>query len=169
MRPWLTVQHRGAVPAKERVKKLAELLAHRPQRGRRRGGGNGCSCAVSSACRLAVLLFPFLALTAASAEPPADAGVRCEIQAVTERGMVTLHGLIFARTPAAGRYQLRATKSGNGNLSNVSQSGEFRAGPDAPAVAGTLKLGGPGETDATLEVFWDGRSVTCRLREGESL
>ena len=83
--------------------------------------------------------------------------------------MVTLHGRIFARTPASGRYQFRATKSGNGNLSNVSQSGEFRAGPDAPAVAGTLKLGGPGETDATLDVFWDGRRVTCRLREGESL
>jgi hypothetical protein len=116
----------------------------------------------------AAVLAPFMATTG-GARALTSGAVRCEIQALTNGAMVTLHGRIFAREPVSGRFLFRAAKSGSDALSSVSQSGEFRAGPDAPAVVGSLKLGGSGETEAALEVFWDGRNISCRLRKGESL
>jgi hypothetical protein len=96
--------------------------------------------------------------------------MRCEIQ-VKERGnAVALEGVVFAKTAVTGSYQLRVSKSGGGGSSDISQSGDFRAGPGEPSTLGTVTLGGDGGSYiARLTVTWDGGSIECTERVGGTL
>jgi hypothetical protein len=96
--------------------------------------------------------------------------VWCEIQ-VKERGnSVALEGVVFAKTAVDGSYQLRVSKSGGGGSSNISQSGDFSAGPGVPSTLGTVTLGGDGGSYvARLTVMWDGGSIDCTERVGGTL
>lgn len=95
--------------------------------------------------------------------------IRCEIQVTQNGGLVQLEGIVSASEDVTGSYRLQVRKSGDGGSSNVSQGGDFNAGPGAPAKLGTVNLGGDdGSFSAKLKVTWDGGSVECEESVGQS-
>lgn len=97
----------------------------------------------------------------------AQANVRCEILAEEHDHDVVLNGSITTDVPVSGTYELSAMKSGAGNNSHVYQSGSFDVGAGTSVLAGTLMLGGPGNTEATLKIRWaDGTIICTRRLEG---
>jgi hypothetical protein len=96
--------------------------------------------------------------------------IRCEIQVKEYGSSVALEGVVFARSAAVGSYRLRVSKTGGGGSSDISQSGEFSAGPGEPSTLGSVTLGGDGGSYvARLTVTWDGGSIECTERVGGTL
>jgi hypothetical protein len=105
-----------------------------------------------------------------AAPAKAEAGpIRCEIQVKHEGGGVQLEGVVFASDAIAGSYRMQVRKTSAGGSSNVSQGGDFSAGPDAPARVGLVTLGGDdGAYSAKLKVTWTGGSVECEETIGRT-
>jgi hypothetical protein len=105
----------------------------------------------------------------ADGQPEANAGssepIRCEIVASAASGMTALEGVLHTDTPISGSYSFRVVSSGGGGSSNISQGGEFFAGPNEPATLGTVMLGNSGGSyKATLEVIANGKTIACTER-----
>jgi hypothetical protein len=90
------------------------------------------------------------------------AGMRCEIAVKKRGGGVELAGVVHASAPVQGSYVLTVTKSGSGGSSDISQSGDFSAGPGKPGYLGNVMIGGDGGSYvAKLRVTGDGGSSQC--------
>lgn len=89
-------------------------------------------------------------------------GLKCEI-AVKKRGSsVELEGIVYAQSKVQGSYSLTVTKSGGGGSSDISQNGDFSAGPGSPGSIGNVMIGGDGGNFvAKLRVTADGASAQC--------
>jgi hypothetical protein len=110
------------------------------------------------------------AATIGTGQAGSSAGpLRCEIEATQQGPMVSLAGLVYADAPLAGSYSFEVESAGGGGGSNISQGGNFSAGPGEPAMLGRVSLGGNSVYDATLEVTADGLTVECEERVGGSL
>lgn len=96
---------------------------------------------------------------AAGATSPA---IHCVVVAEVNGSTLVFQGRIFGDRALAGRYSLAASRRGSGTP-NVVQSGDFRATMESPATVGTIALGGPGETRATLTVSVGDETVSCDL------
>ncbi len=95
--------------------------------------------------------------------------LRCEIETVKQGAMVSLAGMVHADAPLGGSYRFKVASAGGGGGTNISQGGNFSAGPGAPATLGRVSLGGNSIYDATLEVTADGVTVACEERVGGAL
>jgi hypothetical protein len=110
------------------------------------------------------------AATIGTGQAGSSAGpLRCEIEATRQGPMVSIAGLVHADAPLAGSYRFKVASAGGGGGSNISQGGNFSAGPGVPAMLGRVSLGGNSIYDATLEVAADGLTVECEERVGGSL
>ncbi|TCD14259.1 curli-like amyloid fiber formation chaperone CsgH [Oricola cellulosilytica] len=93
--------------------------------------------------------------------------VRCEIQASTRAGMTSLTGMVKADAVHTGIYRFDVKSSGRSGSSNISQSGEFEAGPGEDAEVGNVMLSSPGAIfDARLELEVRGKTIVCDKRFG---
>jgi hypothetical protein len=108
--------------------------------------------------------------TIGTGEAGSSAGpLRCEIEATEQGSMVSLAAVVHSDAPLGGSYRFKVESAGGGGGSNISQGGNFSAGPGAPAMLGRVSLGGNSIYDATLEVTADGLIVECDERIGGSL
>lgn len=108
--------------------------------------------------------------TIGSGQAGSSAGpLRCEIETTQQGPMVSLAGLVHADAPLSGSYRFKVDSAGGGGGTNISQGGNFSAGPGAPATLGRVSLGGNSVYEATLEVTADGLTVACEERIGGSL
>lgn len=89
-------------------------------------------------------------------------GLTCEIAAARSGGGTELKGLARAPYRLTVGYTLTISAGGNGNSSNITQSGEVSLTPNQTAVLGTASLGGTGNYTATLALSWPGGQTTCR-------
>jgi hypothetical protein len=104
-------------------------------------------------------------IESADATQKASQTIRCNIQVEEHGRSVALEGVVFAKSAIEGSYQLRVSKTGGAGSSDITQSGSFSAGPDAPATLGSVTLGGDGGSYvAKLTVMWNGRSIECTER-----
>lgn len=93
--------------------------------------------------------------------------VRCEIQATTSGGMVTLQGVVRADKAVSGSYTFRVESAGGSGSSDISQGGDFSARAGDPTTLGQVMLGGNGSIyDARLEVTAGGKTYRCDGRAG---
>jgi len=99
-----------------------------------------------------------------------DSGsIRCEIHEKSTRGGVALEGVVKTKTAVEGSYRLKVSSSGGSGSSDINQSGEFTAGPQATSMLGSVILGGDGVYEAQLDVTIDGRTIRCSKRVGGTL
>jgi len=89
-------------------------------------------------------------------------GFRCAVIAEARGGASVISGRIFSDREISGRYRLAAVRQGAGSSSST-QSGDFRATPESPAVVGTIVLGGSGTTRVELTAHTDDEVVSCVL------
>lgn len=93
--------------------------------------------------------------------------VRCEIQATTSGGMVTLQGVVRADKAVSGSYAFRVESAGGSGSSDISQGGDFSAKAGSPTTLGQVMLGSHGSVyDARLEVTAGGKTYRCDERVG---
>ena len=111
------------------------------------------------------------ALSVASvADDKNDSGsIRCEIQEKTTRAGVALEGVVTAKTAVEGSYRFQISSSGGSGSSDINQSGEFTAGPQAASTLGSVMLAGDGAYEALLDVTIDGRTIRCSKRVAGTL
>jgi hypothetical protein len=96
--------------------------------------------------------------------------LRCEIVASPANGMTALEGVLHTDIAISGSYSFRVVSFGGGGSSNISQGGEFSAGPNEPATLGTVVLGNSGGSyKATLEVIANGKTIACTERTGGAI
>lgn len=103
-------------------------------------------------------------------ERPAPKLPRCEIRVDYERGSVVLEGIVFARGPVSGSYQMRVSQTGGAGSSEITQSGEFAVSSGSTGSLGVVSLSNrAGGYVARLRVQWKGGTVDCtgRARGGE--
>jgi CsgH protein len=96
-----------------------------------------------------------------------DGPVRCEIQTTSANGMIVLEGVVRADAGVSGSYQFRVVGGGHAGGSNISQGGDFTAGPGGAVTLGKVMLGGSGAVyDASLTVTSNGVTVECTEHVG---
>jgi hypothetical protein len=101
---------------------------------------------------------------------PSTEPVRCEIEATSSSGMISLEGIVEADIAVSGTYEFRVVGSGHGGNSNIRQGGAFTAGPDAAVTLGRVMLGASGAVyDASLEVVSNGKTIECSERVGGTI
>jgi hypothetical protein len=99
---------------------------------------------------------------------PAERGAatklpRCELR-VDERGdSIVLEGVIVARAPVSGSYELRVLQKGPGGSSDVVQGGEFNIEAGALGSLGIVSLSmNTKNYSARLSVQWDDGAPNCK-------
>ena len=109
-----------------------------------------------------------IAISAGQAESTGGP-VRCEILTDTQNGMVAMQGVIHTDAAISGSYRFRVASAGGGGNSNISQGGNFSAGPDDAVTLGQVMLGANAVYDASLEVTSNGATIKCAERTGGAI
>lgn len=121
----------------------------------------------------AALLIPVLAgcgIAAAGSTNVQTAGgdgpVRCMIETERQGGSMTIAAIALARDSIDATYRLTVRGSGNGNVANISQGGEFTAAAGEGVDLGRVSLGSGGNFDVRLEIRTGGTTALCEERIG---
>ena len=96
----------------------------------------------------------------------ADDPVRCEISAQDRGGMIQLSGLMHADQGLSGTYRFKVQSASSGGNTNISQGGEFHAGPNGPTTLGMVMLSAGSAYDVSLEATANGERYECEERLG---
>ena len=100
--------------------------------------------------------------TGAEEEQIAPQRPRCQLQVGEDGGSIVLEGVVFARKPASGSYQMRVSQESAGGSSNIAQSGDFIVESGSTASLGTVSLSnGISRYVAKLTVQWDDGAADC--------
>ena len=106
----------------------------------------------------------------AGAASSTDGPLRCEIQANSMNGMISLQGVIHSDVPISGSYRFKVASTGGAGNTNMSQGGAFTAAPGEAVMLGKIMLGNAGAIyDATLEIETDRMAVECEERVGGAI
>ncbi|MEF0941860.1 curli-like amyloid fiber formation chaperone CsgH [Rhizobium sp. BR 362] len=117
----------------------------------------------------ALVLLPAGALAAMVATDQSGGGLRCEIRATPEAGMVTLEALARADKRVSGNYTFHVKSAGSAGGSNIDQSGAFDATPGRAVTLGSVSLRSKaGAYDATLDITAGDNTVRCARRIDEA-
>lgn len=103
--------------------------------------------------------------------PPENNGpIRCEIHTEMANGMMTVQSDVHADFDTQGTYRFTLTSVSHAGSTNLSQGGNFSAGPEKSATLGKMILGGNGtQYDASLEISANGETITCNERLGPTV
>lgn len=100
--------------------------------------------------------------TWAEEEETAPQRPRCQLRVDDDGDSIMLEGVVFARNPASGSYQMRVSQVSAGGRSNIAQSGDFIVESDSTASLGTVSLSnGVSRYVAKLTVQWDDGAADC--------
>jgi hypothetical protein len=100
--------------------------------------------------------------TWAEEEQAAPLGPRCQLRLKDYGETIVLEGIVFARRPASGSYQLRVSQESAGGSSDIVQSGDFIVETGSTASLGTVSLAnGVSRYVAELTVQWDDGAADC--------
>ena len=105
------------------------------------------------------------AFAAVGATQAGSENMRCEIVANSAHGIVTLEGRAQTAQPLSGSYSFEVSGAGT----QIRQGGPFGAAAGATASLGSVRLGGGGPYEATLEISANGRTVQCAEWTGGTL
>lgn len=120
--------------------------------------------AASSASALAAACALPLGATPGETVAAADMPVTCSLSVAASAGMVTVEGIVDARRPVTGRYELELRQSSFGGRSDIRQGGDFTLASGERAILGQATLSGsPADLDGTLTLTVDGKSYVCPL------
>lgn len=92
--------------------------------------------------------------------------VRCEISAQNRGGMIQLSGLMHADQDIDGSYRFKVQSAGSGGNTNISQGGQFHAGPNGPTTLGMVMLSADTAYNVVLEADANGERYECEERLG---
>jgi hypothetical protein len=100
--------------------------------------------------------------TWAEEEQTAPLRPRCQLQVYDDGDSIVLEGVVFARKPASGSYQMRVSQVSAGGSSNIAQSGDFIVESGSTASLGTVSLSNRvSRYVAKLTVQWDDGAADC--------
>lgn len=89
------------------------------------------------------------------------ATIACGVNAVIERGMMKVEGLLQSPTALTGEYKFIFKSTGSGGTTNIRQGGTFTATPDTPVPIGSVMVNAGSNVDVTLTVTAGGKSYDC--------
>ena len=100
--------------------------------------------------------------TWAEEEQTAPLPPRCQLRVDDDGDSIVLEGVVFARKPASGSYQMRVSQESTGGSSNIAQSGDFIVKSGSTASLGTVSLSNRvSRYVAKLTVQWDDGAADC--------
>ena len=94
----------------------------------------------------------------------AEGPVACALTVTERGGMVTVEGVVEARSAVSGAYDLALRQSSFGGSSDIRQGGDFTLAAGAVESLGSASFSGTAAgIDGTLTVTVDGQSYRCPL------
>jgi hypothetical protein len=100
--------------------------------------------------------------TWAEEEQTAPLRPRCQLRVDDDGDSIVLEGVVFARKPASGSYQMRVSQKSTGGSSNIAQNGDFIVESGSTASLGTVSLSNRvSRYVAKLTVQWDDGASDC--------
>ena len=110
---------------------------------------------------LAALGIAAVGANADSSAAPRNAGLSCGVTTVTERGMLTIEGVVESQKALVGEYRFAIRSQGAGGSSNISQGGEFSAAPGAPVPLGHVMVNAGRGVTIDFVVKTGGQQFDC--------
>lgn len=110
---------------------------------------------------LAALGIAAVGANADTSGPAQNAGFACGVSSVTERGMLTLEGVVESQKALRGEYRFAIRSQSGGGSSNISQGGEFSAAPGAAVSLGSVMVNAGASTSIDFVVKADGKEFNC--------
>lgn len=113
---------------------------------------------------LRIGLVALAALAAAGAVANAsssDGDLACGVSTITERGMLSIEGVLQSPVALTGEYRFALKSSGAGGSSNVSQGGQFSAAPGTAVTLGKVMVNAGSSIDVDFTVTTGGRQLDC--------
>jgi len=120
---------------------------------------------VHSTLRIGILALGALALAGAAAHATGgdsgENGLACGIATQTDRGMMSVEGIVQSPTALTGEYRFALKSQGSGGTSNISQGGRFSVAPGAPVSLGKVMVNAGSSIDADFTISADGKQFDC--------
>ena len=120
---------------------------------------------VHSTLRIGTLAFGALALAAVTAHATSnddgENGLSCGISTQTERGMMSVEGIVQSPTTLTGEYRFALKSQGSGGTSNISQGGRFSVAPGEPVSLGKVMVNAGASIDADFIISSGGKQYDC--------
>lgn len=111
---------------------------------------------------IGILAFGALALAGATAQTTAGGSdLACGIATQTERGMMSIEGVVQSPTALTGEYRFALKSQGAGGTSNISQGGRFSATPGTPVSLGKVMVNAGASIDVDFIISADGKQLDC--------
>lgn len=117
---------------------------------------------VLTSFRIAALAVGALALAGAAAQANGNASdLDCGIHTQTERGMLTVEGVVTSPVAMEGEYRFSLKSSGGGGSSNINQGGQFSIAAGTSASLGQVMVNAGSAVDVEFTVSSGGKEFDC--------
>lgn len=110
---------------------------------------------------LAALGIAAVGANADTSAAPQNAGLACGVSTATERGMLTIEGVLESRKALSGEYRFAIRSQSAGGSSNISQGGEFSAAPGAAVSLGHVMVNAGSAVTIDFVVKAGGKQFDC--------
>lgn len=98
---------------------------------------------------------------AASGASGPGGGLACGIDTSTERGLMTIAGVVHSPTALSGQYSLALESRGSGGSSTISQGGAFALDPGTVGTLGTVTVNAGASVTIAFTITSNGRQLDC--------
>lgn len=112
--------------------------------------------------RLGLVAFVALGGAAIANANSGQAGaIACGVSTVTDRGMMSVEGVVQSPTALTGEYRFSLKSSGNGGSSNISQGGAFAIEAGAATTLGKVMVNAGSTLNVDFQVTAAGKNYDC--------
>lgn len=85
----------------------------------------------------------------------------CGVSTVTDRGMMSVEGVVQSPTALSGEYRFSLKSNGNGGSSNISQGGAFAVEAGASRTLGKVMVNAGSTLNVDFQVTAGGKNYDC--------
>ncbi|MCP8883516.1 hypothetical protein NIM87_08400 [Devosia sp. XJ19-1] len=119
---------------------------------------------VYSSFRIGIIALGALAIAGVAAQAGSNgtAGVLdCGISTKTERGMMSVEGVLTSPVAMSGDYRFSLRSQSTGGSSNISQGGQFTVAPGTAVSLGKVLVNAGSSIDVDFTIASDGQQFNC--------
>lgn len=87
--------------------------------------------------------------------------IACGVNTVSDRGMMSVEGILQSQTALTGEYRFSLRSQSNGGSSNISQGGGFSADAGATITLGKVMVSPDSHLNIDFEVSAGGKKYDC--------
>ncbi len=119
---------------------------------------------VYSSFRIGIIALGALAIAGVAAQAGSNDPAKtldCGISTQTERGMMSVEGIVQSPVAMSGDYRFSLKSQSNGGSSNISQGGQFSVAPGAAVPLGKVLVNAGSSIEVDFTIASNGQQFNC--------